>query len=94
MTNFIMTMDLMKLALLGASCCVMLTGHFTTQLLTQHFFYWKNPKEQKAIVIIILLAPLYSITSYVGLLDIKGSEIFFTFLDSIKKCYEALVCKL
>lgn len=52
---------------------------------------WKKPKEQKAIIIIVLMAPLYAIDSYVGLLDIRGSETFFTFLDSIKECYEALV---
>lgn len=69
----------------------MLTMHFTVQLLSQHLFYWKNPKEQKAIIIIILMAPLYAIDSFVGLLDIEGSKTFFTFLDSVKECYEALV---
>lgn len=84
-------MDRGTLTLLGAGCCTMLTMHFTVQLLTQHIFYWKNPKEQKAIIIIILMAPLYAIDSFVGLLDIEGSKPFFTFLDSVKECYEALV---
>ncbi|XP_072957176.1 uncharacterized protein [Typha angustifolia] len=87
----IWTMDRATLTLLGAACCVMLSMHFTVQLLTQHLFYWKNPKEQKAIIIIILMAPLYAIDSFVGLLDIQGSKVFFTFLDSVKECYEALV---
>ncbi|WCJ26952.1 hypothetical protein M5689_008730 [Euphorbia peplus] len=69
----------------------MLTMHFTLQLLSQHMFYWKNPKEQKAIIVIILMAPIYAIDSFVGLLDIQGSKEFFMFLDSIKECYEALV---
>ncbi|XP_074586805.1 uncharacterized protein LOC141842666 isoform X1 [Curcuma longa] len=85
------TMDRGTLTLLGAACCVMLTLHFTFQLLSQHLFYWKNPKEQKAIVIIILMAPLYAVDSFIGLLDIQGSKTFFTFLDSLKECYEALV---
>ncbi|XP_042384365.1 transmembrane protein 184C-like [Zingiber officinale] len=85
------TMDRGTLTLLGAACCVMLTMHFTVQLLSQHLFYWKNPKEQKAIIIIILMAPLYAIDSFVGLLDVQGSKAFFTFLDSVKECYEALV---
>lgn len=76
---------------MGASVCVMLTMHFTVQLLSQHLFYWKNPKEQKAIVIIILMAPIYAIDSFVGLVDVRGSKPFFTFLESIKECYEALV---
>lgn len=87
-------MDRGTLTLLGAACCVMLTMHFTLQLLSQHLFYWKNPKEQKAIVIIILMAPLYAIDSFIGLLDIQGSKLFFTFLDSLKECYEALVIPL
>ncbi|KAG0496233.1 hypothetical protein HPP92_000924 [Vanilla planifolia] len=84
-------MDPGTLTLLGAACGVMLTMHFTIQLLSQHLFYWKNPKEQKAIIIIILMAPLYAVDSFVGLLDIRGSKAFFTFLDSVKECYEALV---
>jgi hypothetical protein len=77
-------------ALQLTACCVMLSMHFTVQLVSQHLFYWKNPKEQKAILIIVLMAPLYAINSFVGLLDIKGSKTFFTFLDAVKECYEAL----
>lgn len=87
----IMQMDRRTLTLLGAAGCTMLSMHFTVQLLSQHLFYWKNPKEQKAIVIIILMAPLYAIDAFVGLVDIEGSETFFMFLDSIKECYEGLV---
>lgn len=82
-------MDRGQITLLGSAVCVMLTMHFTIQLLSQHFFYWKNPKEQKAIVIIILMAPIYAIVSFVGLVDIQGSKPFFMFLGSIKECYEA-----
>ncbi|GKV18601.1 hypothetical protein SLEP1_g28960 [Rubroshorea leprosula] len=85
------TLDRGQITLLGASFCVVLTLHFTVKLLSQHLFYWKNPKEQKAIIIIILMAPIYAIDSFVGLLDIRGSKAFFMFLDSIKECYEALV---
>ncbi|KAK7825988.1 transmembrane protein 184a [Quercus suber] len=89
-------MDISKMSrgemnLFGSACCSMLTMHFTVQLLSQHLFYWKNPKEQKAIIIIILMAPIYAIDSVVGLLDIQGSKAFFMLLDSIKECYEALV---
>lgn len=86
-----MKMDRGQLTFMGSTVCVMLTLHFSIQLLTQHLMCWKKPKEQKAIIIIILMAPLYAIDSFVGLLDILGSEAFFTFLDSVKECYEALV---
>lgn len=85
------TMSRAQITLMGSGLCVMLTMNFTMRLLQQHLFYWKNPKEQKAIIIIILMAPIYAVDSFVGLLDIKGSKPFFTFLDSVKECYEALV---
>lgn len=36
------------------------------------------------------MAPLYAVDSFVGLQDLHGSKPFFTFLDSIKECYEAI----
>lgn len=83
-------MDRRELTLVGAGMSVMLSLHFTVQLLSQHLFYWKNPKEQKAIIVIILMVPVYAINSFVGLLDIRGSKPFFILLDSVKECYEAL----
>ena len=80
-----------QITLMGSAFCVMLSMHFTLQLLSHHLFYWKNPKEQKAIIIIILMAPIYAVVSFVGLLDIRGSKEFFMFLESVKECYEALV---
>lgn len=85
------TLNPAQITVMGSAFCVMLSMHFTSQLLSQHLFYWKNPKEQKAILIIILMAPLYATVSFVGLLDIRGSKEFFTFLESVKECYEALV---
>ncbi|KAF5730652.1 transmembrane protein [Tripterygium wilfordii] len=80
-----------QLTLLGSTICVMLTTHFSVQLISEHLLHWKKPKEQKAILIIVLMAPIYAIDSYVGLLDFRGSKAFFMFLESIKECYEALV---
>ncbi|KAH7282139.1 hypothetical protein KP509_35G014400 [Ceratopteris richardii] len=77
--------------LLGTSTCVVLTVLLTLQLLAQHFRNWTNPKEQKAIVLIALMAPFYGIVSLVGLIEIRGSTAFFSFLEALKECYEALV---
>jgi hypothetical protein len=85
------TMDRGQITLIASGFSALLTLHYSVQLLSQHFFYWKNPKEQKAIVIIIMMAPIYAVNSFVGLLDIHGSKAFFMFLDSVKECYEALV---
>ncbi|KAJ7948597.1 Transmembrane protein [Quillaja saponaria] len=80
-----------QLIFLESTFCVVLTLIFSVQLFLQHFSNWTKPKEQKAIIIIILMAPLYAISSYVGLLNLLGSTTFFTVLESIKECYEALV---
>lgn len=80
-----------EIVLYGSTLCVMISVHFAMKLLSEHVSNWKKPKEQKAIVVIILMAPLYAVDSYVGLINFFGSEVFFTFLDSIKECYEALV---
>lgn len=84
------SMDRAQLTMVGSGFSALLSMHFTIQLLSQHLFYWKNPKEQKAIIMIIIMAPLYAIDSFVGLLDIRGSKAFFMFLDSVKECYEAV----
>ncbi|WMV16099.1 hypothetical protein MTR67_009484 [Solanum verrucosum] len=84
------SMDRAQLTLVGSGFSALLSMHFTIQLLSQHLFFWKNPKEQKAIIMIICMAPLYAIDSFVGLLDIRGSKTFFMFLDSVKECYEAV----
>lgn len=83
-------MNRAQLTMVGSGFSALLSMHFTIQLLSQHLFYWKNPKEQKAIIMIIIMAPLYAIDSFVGLLDIRGSKEFFMFLDSVKECYEAV----
>jgi hypothetical protein len=80
-----------QLTLLASTFCVMLTMHFSGQLLAEHLLSWKKPKEQKAIIIIILMAPIYAIDSFVGLVDFQGSKAFFMLLESVKECYEALV---
>lgn len=77
--------------LLGSGACVAITVLLSLKLFSDHLGNWKKPKEQKAILVIILMAPIYAVDSYVGLLDIRGSETFFVFLDSIKECYEGLV---
>lgn len=84
------SMDRAQLTMVGSGFSALLSMHFTIQLLSQHLFFWKNPKEQKAIIMIIIMAPLYAIDSFVGLLDIRGSKTFFMFLDSVKECYEAV----
>ncbi|KAJ9562765.1 hypothetical protein OSB04_007925 [Centaurea solstitialis] len=77
--------------LIGSGICVAISVLLSLKLVRDHLSNWKKPKEQKAIIVIVLMAPIYAVDSYVGLVDIRGSETFFVFLDAIKECYEGLV---
>ncbi|KAJ9566524.1 hypothetical protein OSB04_002490 [Centaurea solstitialis] len=89
-------MDLSKfnrdeLTLLGSGAGTMVTLHFASQLVSQHFYYWKNAKEQRAIVFVALMAPVYAMHAFVGVLDVKGSTPILMLLDLVRDGYEALV---
>lgn len=77
--------------LFGAGSCTLLSVLLSAQLISKHLRHWTNPKEQKSIVAIAFMAPLYAIVSLVGLVEIRGSTAFFSFLEALKECYEALV---
>ncbi|VFQ58593.1 unnamed protein product [Cuscuta campestris] len=71
--------------------CVNFTILYALQNGLRHYFSWKKPKEQSAILVIIFMAPLYAVVSYIGLMDSPESKMLFTFLKTVKECYEALV---
>ncbi|CAM8893617.1 unnamed protein product [Rhodiola kirilowii] len=75
-------MDRGQITLIGAGVCTMLSMHFTIQLLSQHLFYWKNPKEQKVIAKFMALMYSYlniSISKNIVPDEIKGREIHHSF---------------
>lgn len=77
--------------LLGAGSCTLLSVLLSARLVGEHLRHWRNAREQKAIVAIAIMAPLYALVSLVGLAEIRGSTAFFSFLEALKECYEALV---
>jgi len=60
-------------------------------LVTSHLNSFTNPREQKYIIIIILMVPLFAVDSFIGLFEVKAAEWVVMLLDSIKECYEAVV---
>ncbi|BBN04893.1 hypothetical protein MPTK1_3g08600 [Marchantia polymorpha subsp. ruderalis] len=77
--------------LLIAGLSTVLCLQFSATLMMQHRYHWVKPEQQKQIMIIICMAPLYAVTSFFGLVEVRAGEVFFTILESIKECYEALV---
>jgi len=60
-------------------------------LIAKHLGSYSNPKQQRLIIIIILMVPLFAMDSYIGLLEIRAAEWVVMILDSVKECYEAWV---
>ena len=74
----------------GASCTLISIG-FSAHLIHKHLQNWTNPPQQRLIIAIILMVPLFAVDSCIGLFEMHASETLILFLDSIKECYEAVV---
>ena len=53
--------------------------------LYQHYTHWSHPPSQKLIVRILLMVPVYAVTSWLALLELEYS----TYIDFVRVCYEA-----
>jgi len=60
-------------------------------LISKHLRYWTDPRQQKLTIYIILMVPLFSVDSFIGLLEVEAAATVVLILDSIKECYEAFV---
>ncbi|KAI3809955.1 hypothetical protein L1987_19559 [Smallanthus sonchifolius] len=89
MKNSIMIPE--RATLLGFGALVAITVLLSLKLIRDHLSDWRKPKEQGAIIMIILMAPLYAVDSYVGLFKVLDKETIFVYLDAFKECYEGLV---
>lgn len=69
----------------------MLSVVLSMMLISKHLNNMVNPRQQRFIINIITMVPLFAVDSYIGLLDIHASETFVMVLDSLKECHEAYV---
>lgn len=53
--------------------------------LYQHWTHWSHPPSQKLIIRILLMVPVYAISSWLALLELEYS----TYIDFVRVCYEA-----
>mmetsp|Transcript_18009 Transcript_18009/g.26398 ORF Transcript_18009/g.26398 Transcript_18009/m.26398 type:complete len:296 (-) Transcript_18009:55-942(-) len=60
-------------------------------LIGKHAKNWTSPVQQRNIVIIILMAPLFAVDSFVGILELDEGETVAHIIDTVKECYEAVV---
>ena len=52
----------------------------------QHLKYYTNPNEQRWIVRILFIVPIYAFDSWLSLLFFEQS--YYVYFDSIRNCYE------
>ncbi|ESO11429.1 hypothetical protein HELRODRAFT_91402 [Helobdella robusta] len=55
-----------------------------------HLYYYTCPNEQRWIVRVLLIVPIYAFDSWLSLLFFSHEE-FYVYLNTIRDCYEALV---
>ncbi|EDO42641.1 predicted protein [Nematostella vectensis] len=55
----------------------------------QHLRYYTNPSEQRWIVRILFIVPIYAFDSWLSLLFFEQS--YYVYFDSVRDCYEAFV---
>lgn len=56
----------------------------------QHLRYYTNPTEQRWIVRILFIVPIYAIDSWLSLLFFN-KDSFYVYFDTVRDCYEAFV---
>lgn len=61
----------------------------TCHQIYQHLKYYTNPNEQRWIVRILFIVPIYAFDSWLSLLFFEHS--YYVYFDSIRDCYEAFV---
>lgn len=68
-----------------------ITALLSMNLIIAHYRNWTKPIQQSNIIKIIIMAPLFAVDCYIGLLELKDmSETMAHVLDMVKECYEAI----
>ena len=72
--------------------CAFLAFMISTNLIVKHLRYYSKPQEQKWILRLIFIVPIYAMTSWISLLLFgENANDAYVYLDTIRSCYEAFV---
>ncbi|KAF9189156.1 hypothetical protein BGZ51_009822 [Haplosporangium sp. Z 767] len=82
-----LTLDLPRIGWIAAGCCTLLSTIISFVLIYRHLQYYTKPNQQRYIVRMLLMVPIYAITSWFSFVYVREA-IFF---DSIRILYEAFV---
>lgn len=70
-----------------AGICTLISAILSTGLIWKHTLYYRKPEQQRHIIRILLMVPIYSFCSFLSLVFSKNSLTF----DAIRSTYEAFV---
>ncbi|KAI3649462.1 hypothetical protein MP228_005094 [Amoeboaphelidium protococcarum] len=70
-----------------AFICVGVATYMSLVLVWKHFQYYRKPEQQRHIIRILLMVPVYSVCSFLSLRYYHNAVYF----DAVRSCYEAVV---
>ncbi|GAU97931.1 hypothetical protein RvY_09149 [Ramazzottius varieornatus] len=73
-----------------SGACTFAALFITCFQIYKHLRYYNNPNEQRWIVRILFMVPLYALDSWISLLFIEG-EGYYVYFNAVRDCYEAFV---
>ncbi|XP_031640660.1 transmembrane protein 184B isoform X2 [Contarinia nasturtii] len=73
-----------------AGICVWVALFLTCQQIYQHLRWYTNPQEQRWIVRILFIVPIYATYSWISLLFFNSDSVYIYFF-TVRDCYEAFV---
>ncbi|XP_068143227.1 transmembrane protein 184B isoform X1 [Drosophila tropicalis] len=79
-----------KTAQILAGVCVWAALFITCQQIYQHLRWYTNPQEQRWIVRILFIVPIYATYSWISLLFFNSDNVYIYFF-TVRDCYEAFV---
>ena len=73
-----------------AGACVWAAIFITCHQIYQYLRYYTNPAEQRWIVRILFIVPIYAFESWLSLLFFNQND-YYVYFNAIRDCYEAFV---
>ena len=77
-----------QIGMFTAGWCALFATLFTAFQIHLHLTTYTNPKQQQKIIRILLIVPVYSVTSFLALIYYKHAAIY---INLVRDCYEAFV---
>jgi len=74
-----------------AGACVWAAIFITCHQIYQYLRYYTNPAEQRWIVRILFIVPIYAFESWLSLMFFGGGNSYYVYFNAIRDCYEAFV---